>query len=184
MKAVSLQSMDEHELQQLRDEFEIHASLQHPGIVTMYGAILSRHHYIFLMEPASHPLTEDMDTFARKPAAFARQVAAPLAAVLEHLHSQGIAHRDIKPGNILVGRDGRLKVTDFGYAVRTKQRRPVTRLGTLQYMAPEVLGSGLDMNTLRTKDRSERTGYDVKCDIWSFGVLIFEALHGHGPFTG
>lgn len=78
---------------------------------------------------------------------------------IKHIHKHGLIHRDIKPKNILVSRDGYLKISDFGLAVdlQTLRDKPPIR-GTLRYMAPELLESGEE--------------YDQSVDIWSVGVSM------------
>lgn len=66
------------------------------------------------------------------------QVVAPLLRVLHSLHQLGIIHRDIKPENIFFQNDGTLRLGDFGLAINATKERPISRVGTLDYMAPEV----------------------------------------------
>jgi serine/threonine protein kinase len=68
------------------------------------------------------------------------QVITPLLKVLHSLHQLGIVHRDIKPENIFFQADGTLRLGDFGLAINASKERPVSRVGTLEYMAPEVNG--------------------------------------------
>ncbi|CAI5474252.1 unnamed protein product [Closterium sp. Yama58-4] len=72
-------------------------------------------------------------------ARIAKHILLPLLSALHHMHSRGIVHRDLKPENLLLTFHGTLKVCDFGLAINMKEERPASRLGTLQYMAPEVV---------------------------------------------
>lgn len=65
-------------------------------------------------------------------------MVTPLLKVLHSLHQLGIVHRDIKPENIFFESDGTLRLGDFGLAINTARERPISRVGTLDYMAPEV----------------------------------------------
>lgn len=67
-----------------------------------------------------------------------KNVIAPFLATMAHLHARGILHRDIKPENILLTDKGEIKLADFGLAIDTVREKPMSRVGTLDYMAPEV----------------------------------------------
>ena len=67
-----------------------------------------------------------------------KHVLKPFLTAISHLHSRGILHRDIKPENILLTGQGEIKVADFGLAIDTSREKPVSRVGTLDYMPPEV----------------------------------------------
>eukprot|EP00483_Globobulimina_turgida_P002873 UN02878 len=109
----------------------------------------------------------------------AAQIIYALSKALQHLHNNGVIHRDIKPQNILFGLDGTIKISDFGLA-RFYQRLNAsdadsayqsvllhTTCGTPRYVAPEVLSNN---------------GYDNKSDLWSVGVILYLLLAGDQPF--
>ena len=100
-----------------------------------------------------------------------RQVADAVLGALGAAHAEGIVHRDVKPGNILLADDGTLKIGDFGIATFLDAGDTVTRvpLGTPAYTAPERL-RGL--------------GATARSDLYSLGVVLYEAAAGTRPFTG
>ncbi|KAH7316514.1 kinase-like domain-containing protein [Stachybotrys elegans] len=104
----------------------------------------------------------------------ARFYAAEIVLVLEYLHEHqgGVAYRDLKPENLLIDKDGHIKLVDFGFAKRLGYRdsRPVetyTLCGTPEYLAPEVI---------------HNKGHTTAVDWWALGILIFEFLTGYPPF--
>ncbi|CAL4934970.1 unnamed protein product [Urochloa decumbens] len=108
---------------------------------------------------------------ARIPEATARAAMWQLLTAAKTMHESGVVHRDIKPGNILVG-DGRrvLKICDFGLAMATSEAPSHGPAGTLWYKAPEVL---LDMRD-----------YDARVDAWSLGCVMAEIIYGRALFAG
>src|SRR5262249_17323862 len=98
-----------------------------------------------------------------------------LGRAMQHIHEHGILHRDLKPGNLLLGDDGTLKIADFGVAKLTDKSEPTTRaqqwLGTPEYMAPE-----------QTATESPARTVGPATDVYALGVLLFEMLTGRPPF--
>src|SRR5262245_4242276 len=111
----------------------------------------------------------------RGPVAIARvvEVAQALCAGLAAAHEAGVIHRDLKPENVLVGRDGRIVISDFGVA-RPRGSGATTEwgvvMGTPWYMAPEQLEGASDL--------------DHRADLWALGVMLYEMLAGVRPFAG
>ncbi len=153
---------------------EVHVSrkVASPHLVPILAAELSQPPYFVAM-----PLLEGVTLFDRlqTPPPLDLPVVAwigrQVAEALEALHSAGWMHADVKPSNVFLSRSGHVTLIDLGFACSTDERgsiadRPV--LGTLNYMAPEVLYSS--------------AGGDVRSDVYSLGVTLFEMLTGRLPF--
>jgi len=152
------------------------AAISHPNVVTVYDAgALDDRVYVAMEYLEGGTLTEWLTRqprTARDILAIFRQAGEGLAAA----HAAGLVHRDFKPDNVLIGRDGRARVTDFGLARGVDGGRhaypdallvPGRRLvGTPAYMAPE---------------QHERAAVDARADQYAFAVSLYEALFGHRP---
>src|SRR5690606_1136537 len=119
---------------------------------------------------------EDLASILRQNGALPpRQVArigAAVARALAAAHAKGIVHRDVKPGNVLIGRDGQVKVADFGIAravAEAQMTLPGTALGSVHYFSPE-------------QARGEPT--TTLSDVYSLGIVLYEALTGRRPWEG
>ncbi len=87
---------------------------------------------------------------------------------LEYMHSKGIAYRDLKPENTLIGENGYPKLIDMGFAKRIHNRRTFSMCGTPDYMAPEII---------------KRQGHGKGVDFWALGCMIFEMITNTSPFN-
>ncbi|CAI7756607.1 unnamed protein product, partial [Closterium sp. NIES-53] len=105
-----------------------------------------------------------------------QRVLLPLLQALQLLHGKGIVHRDIKPENIFMSKSI-AKLGDFGLAINQQLEPPMSQLGTLDYMAPEVF-----RRPGETSGRRQAL-YDEKVDIWACGVLAYEVVTGEPPFN-
>lgn len=160
-------------VRRFRQEAQAVASLSHPNIVSVYDVGAEDGiHYIVMEYVSGQNLKELIREQAPFSPARAADIASQIATALEHAHENNIVHRDIKPHNILITRNGTVKVTDFGIA-RAVSAATVTRTGTIigsvHYFSPE-------------QARGEPTG--IKSDIYSLGVVLYEMLTGRVPFEG
>ena len=153
-------------------EAQAAGGLQHPNIVTIYELAESGGAPFIAMEYLEGESLEKL--IARKPVLpLATRVGYVLQAcrALDYAHRRGVIHRDVKPANIVVTRDGIVKVVDFGIArlADTSATQTGMLLGTLAYMSPEQL-----------RGRSA----DARSDIWALGVVLYELLAYERPFNG
>jgi serine/threonine protein kinase len=156
-----------------RQEAQNAASLSHPNVVTVYdyGEDPSGP-YIVMEYVDGDDLAAIMRRSGPLPPQQAARVAAAVAHALQAAHARGIVHRDVKPGNILIGRDGRVKVVDFGIAraiAEAQMTLPGTTLGSVHYFSPE-------------QARGEPA--TPESDIYSLGIVLFEMLTGERPWEG
>jgi len=169
----------------LRFEREAFAasSLNHPNILTIYeiGAE-GEHHFIvteFIEGESLRTYTERTRLELREILDIGIQVASALAAA----HEAGVVHRDVKPENIMVRRDGIVKVLDFGLAKLTEKFSIDPEAPT---RALVNTGTGMVMGTVSYMSPEQARGIEVdaRTDIWSVGILLYEMLTGRVPFTG
>ena len=161
-------------LDRFRREARAAAALSHPNVVTVHdwgetddGAFL----VLQLVEGVS--LRDLLRVRRTLPAEEAAAVLAPAAAGLGAAHGHGLVHRDVKPENLLLGRDGTVRVTDFGLAraaaSATASFGPEVLVGSPHYLSPEAV-------------RSEPL--DARADVYALGIVLFECLTGQPPHTG
>jgi serine/threonine protein kinase len=159
-------------LQRFYREAQSAGGLQHPNIVTIYdmgeaGALP----YIAMELVEGENLDQVIARRSSLPLTLRLSYIMQACRALDYAHKRGIVHRDIKPGNVMVSKDGIVKVVDFGIARVLETSRTMTGLliGTFAYMSPEQY-------------HGEHA--DERSDIWSFGVLAYELLAYQRPFTG
>lgn len=154
-----------------RDEAKAAARLSHPSIVAIYDTASEEDLEAIVMELIDGiTLRQYFDDFGMLTIDDAADLARQVAGALEAAHAARLVHRDIKPGNILLCPDRRIKVTDFGIAKALEgadRTTSGTLLGTAKYLAPEQV---------------EGTPVDERADIYSLGIVLFEALTGQAPF--
>jgi serine/threonine protein kinase len=170
-----LDSDDSDRVRRFQREIQVLTRIRHPAVLRILDWGTSPTGLFFVTELVDG---EDLKLAIRKrgpwPAAEAAALGATLADALAAAHAQGVIHRDVKPNNVMLARDGSVRLLDFGLARGsgidvTTLTRTGTMLGTPGYMSPEQF---------------DAHGVDERSDLYSLGVVLFEVLTGRLPFGG
>ena len=172
---------DEGFLTRFRNEARAAAALNHPHVATVYSVEEAGGHTFIAMEYIEGKTLQelipdggvDVETFVRW--------FVPVARALEHAHSRGVVHRDIKPGNIMMTDDGIVKILDFGLA---HFGPPVEQNGNSQDPSLTQPGQILGTPAYMSPEQAEGKDVDHRSDIFSLGVVMYEAMTGEKPFRG
>src|SRR5213593_1628441 len=176
---------DEAQLSRFKNEARSASALNHPNILTVYEIGTEGNRQFIATEFIEGITLRASIARGRINPHAALEIAVQVASALTAAHEAGVVHRDIKPENIMLRPDGYVKVLDFGIAKLAEEELPAAMprdealllvetnlgavLGTVRYMSPEqACGEHVDQST----------------DIWSLGVVLYEMLTGHAPFTG
>jgi eukaryotic-like serine/threonine-protein kinase len=163
---------DDQFVERFRREAKNAAALSHPNIVSIYDRGEAEGTYYIAMEYLDgRSLKELIVTRGPAPVPVAVDYARQILSALRFAHRHGIVHRDIKPHNVLVDGEGRVKVTDFGIARAgaSQMTEAGSIVGTAQYLSPE---------------QARGTNVDQRSDLYSLGVVLYELLTGSAPFGG
>ncbi|MGD0858718.1 MAG: serine/threonine-protein kinase [Terracidiphilus sp.] len=166
-------------LERFRREEEIGQELDHPGVVKTFDGE-ERSRVYMVIEWVDGRLLRSIlnqkcrDEGCRMPVERALKIALGICDALDYMHKHGVVHRDLKPENIMVDGDDRVKLIDFGIAMKEDARRLTfvnlsTTLGTPDYISPEQV-------------KGQRG--DQRSDIYALGVMLYEMLTGETPFSG
>ena len=158
-------------------EIEIATRLEHPHILSLYDSGEAEGLLYYVMPYVEEEsLRQRLDREGQLPIEDALRIAREMAEALDYAHEQGVVHRDVKPGNVLLQR-GHALLADFGVARALERARAAEKLtgtgvsvGTPQYMAPEQV-TGADT-------------VDGRADVYAVGAVLYEMLTGESPYTG
>ena len=169
----------------IENEILLLSIMNSPYIVQYFGAYQTENDIIIVTELLEYgdlwsAIYESPLSLGGMPSDLIRFYAASLVLALSHIHSKGVAYRDLKPENVMLDRKGYIRIIDFGFAKSIPYRvmdretgqlklcsKSYTVCGTPEYLPPEVI---------------LRSGHDSTVDLWALGVLIFEMVMGRTPF--
>jgi eukaryotic-like serine/threonine-protein kinase len=163
-------------VERFRREAQAAANLQHPNIVSVFDWGEANGTYFIVMEYVEgHTLADTLRDEGRLHPDRAAEITADIAAALGFAHRNRVVHRDVKPGNVLITRDGGVKVADFGIAraISDSSDQNLTKtgsvMGTATYFSPE---------------QARGAQVDPRSDLYSLGVVLYEMITGRPPFAG
>jgi serine/threonine protein kinase len=162
----------DEDVRRFRREARLGASLSHPNLVTIFDTISGGDGVLIVMEYVrGRPLSDLIGPYGMAPGRLL-EILRPVASALDYAHEHGVVHRDVKPANILIAEDRRVKLVDLGTATAghlTQITAENEVMGTLAYIAPERLAG-------------ESVG-EPAADVYSLAVVAFEALTGGKPYS-
>jgi serine/threonine protein kinase len=174
LKEITTSGMKPKHFDQVAKECDILSNLSHPNVVSNFYNYLKKDKLCIIMEMCNGDLAKELKFLQSRPdiifsEKYMWRTLAQIADAIAYLHTNGIIHRDMKPGNILIGQDGRLKVSDFGWSrFIDEDSFAMTRGGTPLYNSPEII-----------KNRP----YTQKADVWGLGCIMYEMANaGIRPF--
>jgi len=159
-----------NQVDHIKSERAILEEISHPFLVNLKSSFQDSKYIYMLFEYISGG---ELFSRLRKDGRFSNDVAlfyaCEILLAIQYLHKKDIVYRDLKPENLLIDKNGHIKITDFGFAKRIENDRTYTLCGTPEYLAPEII-------------KGSRVGYGKSVDWWAIGILVFEMLSGYPPF--
>ena len=161
-------------VERFKREETIGQELDHPGVVKTYDGEDRSRSYMVIEWVDGRLLRSILNENQKLPIDRALKIVLGICDALDYMHKHGVVHRDLKPENIMVDSEDRIKLIDFGIAMKEDARRltyagPNPLLGTPDYISPEQV-------------KGQRG--DQRSDIYALGIMLFEMLTGHTPFSG
>src|SRR6266550_3674038 len=174
---------DDSRLRRFQREARAASALNHPNILTIHEVGESGEVYFIATEFIDGQTIRELAGKRELSLEGVLDIAEQVASALAAAHAAGIVHRDIKPENIMRRTDGLVKILDFGIAKLTERQRP--EHGIESYVSAQT-EAGVVMGTVdyMSPEQARALVVDERTDVWSLGVLLYEMLTHHKPFTG
>jgi hypothetical protein len=197
-RQVAIKALPEHlasdadRLARFQREAKLLATLNHPNVGAIYGLEeVDGSRYLILEYVEGETLADRLQQ-GPLPIDEAIAVAVQIAAALEAAHEKGVVHRDLKPGNIMIAPDGRVKVLDFGLARQTKSAASAinadsqspTLVSPAAVHSPTITGEIMGTAGYMSPEQARGKPVDKRSDIFSFGCVLYEMLGGRRAFEG
>ena len=161
------------DVKRFRAEAGAAANLRHPGVVSIYEVGIHDGQHFYSMEYVEGRTLSQVSRDGSLTAARAAEYVREMAEIVQYAHQQGVLHRDLKPSNVLIDRDDRVRITDFGLAKRVAGESDLTItgqvIGTPSYMPPEQAAA-------------QHALVGAASDVYALGAILYELLTGRVPF--
>ncbi len=181
-----IMASDPDRMARFKREAQVLASLNHPNIGAIYGLESAEGVQCLVLELVRGETLADRISRGALPPGEALDVARQIADAIESAHDQGVLHRDLKPGNVMLTPDGTVKVLDFGLAKAFEGDASAENLNVSPTITARSTMAGVILGTAGYMSPEQAKGkpVDRRADIWAFGVVLFEMLSGRQAFTG
>ena len=160
-------------VERFKREAQVAANINHPNIVQIFDWGIEKVPYFVMEYVEGNSLTQILSKKKQLSFSDVVYIGSQVSSGLHAAHSNGLVHRDIKPGNILITPEGKVKVTDFGIVAVQNEESDITKTGS-------VLGTATYISPEQAKGR----GVSVQSDLYSLGIVLYELLTGNPPFEG
>ncbi|CAJ0604703.1 unnamed protein product [Cylicocyclus nassatus] len=170
LKVVEKAKLKDPSYSKMHREINLHRSVSHPNIVRLRGSFQDRHYFFLVMELCQEQTLLTLINQSKRGYLSEYESKGYMVGILSavrYLLDRNILHRDLKPGNILIGTDGNVKLADFGLAILKQDLNPMSVSGTPNYLAPEIL---------------MKRGHSECSEVWSLGCMLYCMLIGRPPF--
>ena len=179
----SAMAADHERLDRFQREAQVVAALNHPNIVTIFSVEEAEGLSFIAMEKIEGQTLDRLVPREGLPLGRLFDIAVPLADAVNAAHEKGVTHRDLKPGNVMVSAEGRVKVLDFGLA---KLRHEIAATEETSLPTQDVTEDGIVLGTVPYMSPEQVQGKPVepRSDIFSLGIMLYEMCTGRRPFSG